>query len=316
MIFRLIFHGKDVTAGIPFELHNSLFNFNGPLGGDLQHSDIGYFITKKIINPWRNRSRCYSRSILFYNSTVFLVGDGLFFISASVLSKYKSAEKTSASLDFEKGTTKRDAMQVVANGTVALILVVGYGFFDLLPLLLTNQTVIPQITSPFFVGVFIAFAVHNADTWATEIGLLSNRKPRLVTNLRKQVMQGTSGGITIDGLAASLFGAMVIAGVYFSAYLTIPPNSHDIFMIGLAMGVITIAGLIGSVVDSIEGATIQGIYYCEPCAKETESNPHPRCGNPTTLIRGNIVINNDIVNVSSAFIVAILGIIIILLIRF
>ncbi|MFW9856860.1 MAG: DUF92 domain-containing protein [Candidatus Thorarchaeota archaeon] len=239
-----------------------------------------------------------------------------FFISASVLSKYKSIEKTSASLDFEKGATKRDAMQVVANGTVALILVVGYGIFDLLPLLLTDRTVIPQITSPFFIGVFIAFAAHNADTWATEIGLLSNRKPRLVTNLKKQVDQGTSGGITIDGLVASLIGAMVIAGVYFSAYLTIPPGSHNIFMIGLAMGVITLAGLIGSVVDSIEGAVIQGIYYCEQCAKETESNPHPRCGNSTTLIRGNIIINNDIVNVSSAFLVAMLGILIIVLIRF
>jgi uncharacterized protein (TIGR00297 family) len=231
----------------------------------------------------------------------------VFFISSSVLSKYKSQEKTSASLDFEKGATTRDALQVLANGAVAFFFVAAYGIFDLLPLLLMDQLVTTQVTSPFFIGVFAAFAVHNADTWATEIGLLSQRKPRLVTNLKKKVNQGTSGGVTIDGLLASFIGAMVIAGVYFIAFLTFPSNPQDLPLISLVVGLITVGGLIGSVIDSIEGATIQGIYYCDHCSKETESNPHPRCGNPTTLVRGNAIINNDIVNVSSALTITILN---------
>lgn len=239
----------------------------------------------------------------------------IFFISSSVLSKYKSQEKTSASLDFEKGATKRDAMQVIANGIVPFIFVCGYGIFDLLPILMTDQIVTPQIGSPFFIGVFAAFAVHNADTWATEIGLLSNQMPRLVTNPKQRVKKGTSGGVTMDGWIASLIGAIVIAGIYFSASLTNPASSQDIYLVGLAIGVITLGGLLGSVIDSVEGATIQGIYYCEQCSKETESNPHPRCGSPTKLVRGSAKINNDIVNVSSAFLATILGTLVIALIQ-
>ena len=60
----------------------------------------------------------------------------------------------------------------------------------------------------------------------------------------------------------------------------------------------------GSLLDSIEGAAIQGIYYCNHCEKETETNPHKRCGNETHLYRGIQLINNDFVNLSSALIVA------------
>ncbi|MHA1969114.1 MAG: DUF92 domain-containing protein, partial [Candidatus Hodarchaeales archaeon] len=58
------------------------------------------------------------------------------------------------------------------------------------------------------------------------------------------------------------------------------------------------------VIDSFEGATIQGIYYCDTCDKETESNPHPRCGKKTRYHRGSPYINNDFVNFSSAFVVS------------
>jgi uncharacterized membrane protein len=55
------------------------------------------------------------------------------------------------------------------------------------------------------------------------------------------------------------------------------------------------AGVVGSAVDSLLGATIQGIYLCDVCAKETEAPIH-RCGQPTRHLRGWIWLDNDVVN--------------------
>jgi uncharacterized membrane protein len=44
------------------------------------------------------------------------------------------------------------------------------------------------------------------------------------------------------------------------------------------------------------GATVQGIYFCDRCGKETESHIH-RCGTGAHLVRGWSWLNNDVVNV-------------------
>jgi uncharacterized membrane protein len=61
-------------------------------------------------------------------------------------------------------------------------------------------------------------------------------------------------------------------------------------------------GLVGSLFDSFLGATVQGIYYCDRCARETELPDH-HCGKPARLLRGWPWLNNDIIN----FVASILG---------
>jgi len=99
----------------------------------------------------------------------------------------------------------------------------------------------------FFAGISAALA----DTLSSEIGLLSKKKPRLITNW-KEVEPGTDGGITLLGLIASLFGAIIIGivGIFFQF---IQYNVFDIF----SLAIITISGFLGSIADSFLGATLQ-----------------------------------------------------------
>lgn len=242
---------------------------------------------------------------LFIIQPFFWIVLCIFFFSSSILSKVKTNEKSDTVMEFAKGSSQRDALQVVANSLVPFLFAIGYGVTEFLPKLIDSNVTQHNPLNPFFIGVFVAFAVHTADTWATEIGILSKRSPRLITNLHKIVARGTSGGITIDGCAASIFGAGLVAIVYLAIVILAFPNVIINGRVIMIICIIAIGGFLGSIIDSIEGASIQGIYYCNYCEKETETNPHKRCGNETLLSRGFALINNDLVNMSSALVMTI-----------
>jgi uncharacterized membrane protein len=65
--------------------------------------------------------------------------------------------------------------------------------------------------------------------------------------------------------------------------------------------VAVVGGLAGSFFDSLLGATVQSIYFCDSCNKETESTVH-RCGTATRLVRGWPWLNNDVVNLFASLI--------------
>jgi uncharacterized membrane protein len=134
-------------------------------------------------------------------------------------------------------------------------------------------------------------AAVNADTWATELGVLSSHPPRLITTGR-QVEVGASGGVTWLGTVASLDGAAFI-GLLGGMGMLILGQSWA------AAGVLLLAavagGMAGSLFDSFLGATVQAIYWCGACQKETERKMH-RCGTRTSLLRGWPWLGNDLVN--------------------
>ncbi|MDH5508509.1 MAG: DUF92 domain-containing protein, partial [Anaerolineae bacterium] len=72
---------------------------------------------------------------------------------------------------------------------------------------------------------------------------------------------------------------------------------------GLVIG--SAAGVFGASFDSFLGASVQAIYTCPICNKETEHHPLHSCGSATTQIRGWAWLNNDLVNLISAVIGAI-----------
>ncbi len=189
----------------------------------------------------------------------------LFFISSSALSRW--GKKRKQALDYEKGG-ERDAAQVAANGGVAALAALLMAFF-------------PQ--SPWPAAALLgALAAANADTWATEIGSLAARPPRLITTLRPAPV-GSSGAVSVPGTLASVAGAALI-GVCALFYGFGLPGLLAVIAGGVA----------GSLFDSLMGATVQVQYRCAVCAKITERHTHHNL--PTRRERGLTWMNNDAVN--------------------
>src|SRR3989344_2769634 len=63
-------------------------------------------------------------------------------------------------------------------------------------------------------GFFGSISAALSDTVSSEIGMLSKKKPRLITDFR-EVPLGANGGITSLGLVAGILGAAMIGAVYF-----------------------------------------------------------------------------------------------------
>ncbi len=200
-----------------------------------------------------------------------------FFISSNLLSKIFTQRKTRLNENYAKGSM-RDFAQVFANGGIA-------GTFVVLNFIFPENTM-------NWVAFCAAFAAANADTWATELGALSKTQPRLITTWNK-VPAGTSGGISLAGVLASLAGAglVALAGILFLTHF-----NHENLKVFTVFLIILFSGFFGSLVDSLVGASIQAVYWCPLCEKETEQHPMHHCGKPTRLFRGQRRINNDLVN--------------------
>lgn len=192
----------------------------------------------------------------------------VFFLLSSILSKIR---KRAAAGDpdwnnFQKGS-RRDILQVLANGGVATIIALinhHYPVSGLYPVYLS------------------AIAAANADTWATEIGFFSRRRPRHIVSWQR-IPRGASGGISIIGTAGTIAGAATIAltGWLFGSSAEVA-------------GIIILAGLAGSLIDSLIGGTIQARFTCPSCGKSTENKIH--CGVATNFHSGISWIDNDLVN--------------------
>ena len=205
-----------------------------------------------------------------------------FFVTSSVLSHYRNPQKEAVADHFAK-SGRRDLRQVLANGGLAALLAALFALTG------SSQPLL-------FVAFVGAIAAANADTWATELGVLSQVKPRLITT-REQVEPGTSGAVSWLGVTASLAGAWAIGFLglileIIQGWLRgVPPSSRLAWLPLVA----TVGGLAGSLFDSLLGATVQAGYYCPQCGRETEQAIH-RCGRQPIYVRGWHWLDNDWVN--------------------
>ena len=191
-----------------------------------------------------------------------------YFVSSSLLSRYREedkAAKTAGRLD--KGGP-RDAAQVLANGGAFAVTALAFA--------VTREPLWQVLAAG-------ALAASAADTWATEIGVLSPHAPRTILGW-KPVEPGTSGGVTLQGLTAAGAGAAFLT--IAAAAIRWPPEAVLAAFTG---------GIFGAVLDSFVGASLQSRRWCPACGAATEQRVH-RCGAATAPAGGIAWLDNDGVN--------------------
>ena len=151
----------------------------------------------------------------------------IFFFTGSVI-----FTKIHASVNQKKTAISqpRNSWQVIANSLAAIVFSVFY-FWS---------------TQSIFIFLFIAsVAAVTADTWASEIGPVFNRRCLSLANL-KTGKAGISGGISVAGSLAAFLGALSVAVLSYYLFF----NELNIRMILI----ITLSGFFASFTDSILGA--------------------------------------------------------------
>ena len=239
-------------------------------------------------------------AILYTGGFLYWIALMLFFGSSTVASRLGGSVKERLSRVHEK-SDRRDIVQVVANAGVpvgALLLLVVSG------------------DPGFAVAAAAAFASANADTWASEIGVLSRHPPRSILT-RRTLEPGTSGGTTALGSTAAAAGSLLI-GLWFAGgfllsrwtggaalwqgFATVPHSPVT------ASALVFLAGTLGSMIDSVLGATIQGQFET-PDGSYTERRFSESAEGPVRnrRVRGIRFVTNDLVNLLTSALSATLG---------
>ena len=181
--------------------------------------------------------------VLLSLATIVLGGYGwfavliAFFGIGGLASKYRYEAKRELGVA-EDNEGARGSWNVLGNAGVALIAVTGFAAAD--------ATALKQ---PIFRFLFLgSLSTAMSDTLSSEIGVLFG-PPRLITTL-EPVEVGTDGGITLKGIGVGGVGGAVVA------VIALPAATFGISL--AAAGIIIVAGVLGMLVDSILGATIEG----------------------------------------------------------
>jgi len=112
---------------------------------------------------------------------------------------------------------------------------------------------------PAFLLAFAgALSAALADTASSEIGVFSKRRPVLITT-RQPVNHGTNGAVSWLGFIAAATGSALLGGAAWEGgFLELVFNGRAAAHKEVwACGIIVVAGLAGTVVDSLLGATIE-----------------------------------------------------------
>jgi uncharacterized protein (TIGR00297 family) len=178
--------------------------------------------------------------VLLSLATIVLGGYGwfavliAFFGIGGLASKYRYDTKRELGVA-EDNEGARGSRNVIGNAGVALAAVVGFAAADAV-----------TIDAVFFQFAFLgSLSAAMSDTLSSEIGVLFG-PPRLITTFER-VEPGIDGGVTLKGILVGAAGGAIVAAIAAAAFGTSIPG----------VGVVVAAGVLGMLVDSILGATVE-----------------------------------------------------------
>ncbi len=194
-------------------------------------------------------------AMLYISSfTLIGLGLGLFFVVSMLYFLGLSAIATWAGMKYKilirQYQITRGVKNVLANGLGPLVFVVLVVFAG------TNVNLVNALV----IGFVASVAAVTADKFSSEIGILDGFPVSVVS--WKRVSKGVSGGVTLIGLLAGMLSAFFIGGILVLGYflwffpIVLIQAGHGAFgllEIGAMVIVVTLSGLIGTVVDSFLG---------------------------------------------------------------
>lgn len=183
-----------------------------------------------------------------------------FFFSSSKLTKVGADKKQKSDVDYKQGG-QRNWVQVLSNSAIATVLIVVIWYFVGWEDKCLDSKESTLVTS-LLGGIIGHYACTNGDTWSSEIGVLSDAQPRLITTF-KPVRKGTNGGVTKTGLLAAAAGGTVVGLTFvIIGFFTAKCSSDVALRQLLVIPLSALAGLGGSLIDSLLGATVQFSGFC------------------------------------------------------
>lgn len=160
---------------------------------------------------------------------------GTFFILGTAATSWKMKQKQQLLLaEREKG--RRNAIQVIANGGVAAVA----GLLIIL---------FPEHKELFRIMMAASLASATADTLSSELGNVYGKRYYNIVSFQSD-KRGLDGVVSLEGSLFGVAGSLVIALIYALG-----------FSWGSAVWIIVVAGVLGNILDSILGATLQRRHY-------------------------------------------------------
>ncbi|CAO1635089.1 unnamed protein product [Parajaminaea phylloscopi] len=240
----------------------------------------------------------------------------------------------------------RNAWQVLCNGLVGCIAALLFRLTmspPCIPYSISLETFCPispiralgPVPSPrnYLILALGHFAACMGDTLASELGILSHSQPFLFFSTRpRKVPHGTNGGMSVFGTVASALGGLWIGIVFVASVAVWGPacwttsirsssrartsflgsaSEMSIQGVGWLLLLSTTCGFLGSLVDSVLGATLQKTWYNTKTRQVLLGSRKRTSGGEKTqekdwvVVTGYDILSNNQVNLLSSLITAI-----------
>jgi uncharacterized protein (TIGR00297 family) len=217
----------------------------------------------------------------------------VFYQLGSTATKFKKLQKQQMDATAAEAAV-RGAFQVLACSILATALSLGHAYYC------GEESPINFIERPLASRLTCAVLAHHAtclaDTLASELGILAKKPPILITQPWRTVPAGTNGGVTVVGTLCSLAGGVLmgLSTVAMDAITGLSPlRVVETTLYG------GLCGVIGSMVDSLLGATLQVTYWDADTKMVYHANqPLPKTAK--SIVGVNLLTNEQVNLVSVA----------------